>query len=68
MQEIAGGEPCKHITYVDEHPTRAGAVPSIGEADTAPVGDREGDRRVSDAIELVLAAKRGGEGDSSSTP
>jgi len=65
MPEIAGGEPCKHITYVDEHPSRAGAVPSIGEADTGAGGDREEDRPVSDAIELVLAEKRRGERDRS---
>jgi len=64
MPEIAGGEPCKHIIYVERHP----AVSDIGEADTAVGGDREDHRPISDAIELVLAAKRSGEGSGNRTP
>lgn len=67
MPEIAGGEPCKHISYVSRHPA-LGDVP--GERPTDPISgaDREGDRPSSDAIELVLAAKRGSEGSGSDTP
>ena len=66
LPEIAGGEPCKHITYVDS--PGAGEVPGVGEAGAGVVGDREGNRPVSDAVELVLAAKRSGEGNSSGAP
>jgi hypothetical protein len=61
MPEVAGGLPCKHITYVS-------SVPSIRETDTAAGGDREEHRPVDDALELVLAAKRSREGGSSGTP
>lgn len=66
LPEIAGGEPCKHITYVDVHPSRA--VPGERPPDSLPPGGGEGDRPVLDALELVLAAKRRSEGDSSGTP
>jgi len=64
MPEIAGGEPCRHIIYVEQHP----AMSSIRETDTAAGGDREGHRPIDDAIELVLAAKRGGEGGGAGPP
>jgi hypothetical protein len=69
MPEIAGGEPCKHILYIGVDPAQPGSErSSIREIDTAAGGDREGHRPVAEAIELVLAAKRGGEGSSSGSP
>lgn len=52
LPEIAGGEPCKHLTYVDEHPS----MPSDGEADTDAGEDRGGDREEPNPVELALAA------------
>jgi hypothetical protein len=51
LPEIAGGEPCKHLVYVERHP----ALPSDGETDTESTGDRKGDRQEPNPVELALA-------------
>lgn len=39
LPEIAGGMPCKHLTYVDRHPRSSRSVPGHGEEDTKRGGD-----------------------------
>lgn len=51
LPEIAGGEPCKYIIYVEQHPAMSGD----GGGDTEPREDRGGDREESDPVESVLA-------------
>lgn len=51
MPGIAGGEPCKHLVYVDRHPSLS-ELPGGGGAE--PEGDREEDRGESNPVELAL--------------
>lgn len=59
MPEIAGGEPCKHLIYVDKHPA---LEKSSGGGSSEPEEDRGGDREGTNPVELALAEIDRGKG------